>query len=107
LRTNIGNVATVEDAAAAFNPAERVNWKTITYVRPWGTLEGRQLVPPPGPASGTGEAWHARRRRHRRSQALCRKPLTDRKIPGGERPRRHGQTGIPEQLVAIKLVAKN
>jgi len=26
--------------------------------------------------------------------------------PGGEHPRRHGQTGIPEQLVEIKFVAK-
>jgi hypothetical protein len=34
LRTNIGNVAALEDAVAAFNPAERINGKTITHVRP-------------------------------------------------------------------------
>ena len=34
LRTNIGNVATLEDAVAAFNPTERINGKTIIHVRP-------------------------------------------------------------------------
>ena len=34
LRTNIGNVATLEDAVAAFNPTERINGKTIIRVRP-------------------------------------------------------------------------
>ena len=34
LRTNIGNVATLEDAVAAFNPTERRNGKTIIHVRP-------------------------------------------------------------------------
>jgi NADPH:quinone reductase-like Zn-dependent oxidoreductase len=34
LRTNIGNVATLEDAVAAFNATERVNGKTIIRVRP-------------------------------------------------------------------------
>jgi NADPH:quinone reductase-like Zn-dependent oxidoreductase len=34
LRTNIGNVASLEDAVAAFNPTERINGKTITRVRP-------------------------------------------------------------------------
>jgi NADPH:quinone reductase-like Zn-dependent oxidoreductase len=34
LRTNIGNVATLEDAVAAFNPTERINGKTIIQVRP-------------------------------------------------------------------------
>ncbi len=34
LRTNMGNVATLDDAVAALNPTERVNGKTIIRVRP-------------------------------------------------------------------------
>jgi NADPH:quinone reductase-like Zn-dependent oxidoreductase len=34
LRTNIGNVATLDDAVAAFNPTERLTGKTIIRVRP-------------------------------------------------------------------------
>lgn len=34
LRTNIGNVATLDDAVAALNPTERVKGKTIIRVRP-------------------------------------------------------------------------
>jgi NADPH:quinone reductase-like Zn-dependent oxidoreductase len=34
LRTNIGRVATLDDAVSAFNPTERVNGKTIIRVRP-------------------------------------------------------------------------
>ncbi|HJT06918.1 MAG TPA: NADP-dependent oxidoreductase [Stellaceae bacterium] len=34
LRTNIGNVATLADAVAAFNPTERISGKTIIRVRP-------------------------------------------------------------------------
>jgi hypothetical protein len=34
LRTNIGNVATLEDAVAALNPTERHNGKTIIRIRP-------------------------------------------------------------------------
>jgi NADPH:quinone reductase-like Zn-dependent oxidoreductase len=34
LRTNIGNVATLDDAVTAFNPTERHNGKTIIRVRP-------------------------------------------------------------------------
>ena len=34
LRTNIGNVATLDDAVTAFNPTERRNGKTIIRVRP-------------------------------------------------------------------------
>ena len=34
LRTNIGDVATLDDAVAALNPAERRNGKTIIHVRP-------------------------------------------------------------------------
>jgi NADPH:quinone reductase-like Zn-dependent oxidoreductase len=34
LRTAIGNIAALDDAVAAFNPAERVNGKTIIRVRP-------------------------------------------------------------------------
>jgi NADPH:quinone reductase-like Zn-dependent oxidoreductase len=33
LRTHIGQVATLDDAVAAFNPAERINGKTIIRVR--------------------------------------------------------------------------
>jgi len=34
LRTNIGNVSTLDDAIAAFNPTERIKGKTIIRVRP-------------------------------------------------------------------------
>jgi NADPH:quinone reductase-like Zn-dependent oxidoreductase len=34
LRTNIGNVATLDDAIAALNPTKRINGKTIISVRP-------------------------------------------------------------------------
>jgi NADPH:quinone reductase-like Zn-dependent oxidoreductase len=34
LRTNIGQVATLDDAVAAFNPTERIKGKTIIRVRP-------------------------------------------------------------------------
>ncbi|GAA5141867.1 NADP-dependent oxidoreductase [Pseudonocardia adelaidensis] len=34
LRTNIGNIATLDDAVAALNPSERVMGKTIIHVRP-------------------------------------------------------------------------
>src|SRR6202042_2427938 len=33
LQTNIGQVATLDDAVAAFNPTERINGKTIIRVR--------------------------------------------------------------------------
>ena len=34
LRTNIGNVASLDDAVAALNPTERISGKTIIRVRP-------------------------------------------------------------------------
>jgi NADPH:quinone reductase-like Zn-dependent oxidoreductase len=34
LRTNIGNVSTLDDAVAALNPTERIKGKTIIRVRP-------------------------------------------------------------------------
>jgi NADPH:quinone reductase-like Zn-dependent oxidoreductase len=34
LRTNIGNVATLDDAVAALNPTERRRGKTVISVRP-------------------------------------------------------------------------
>ena len=34
LRTNIGNIATLDDAVAAFNPAERISGQTIIRDRP-------------------------------------------------------------------------
>jgi hypothetical protein len=35
LRTVIGNVSTLDDAVAAFNPTERIKGKTIISVRPY------------------------------------------------------------------------
>ncbi|MGH8146946.1 MAG: hypothetical protein ACREPY_11495, partial [Rhodanobacteraceae bacterium] len=34
LRTNIGNVSTLDEAVAAFNPTQRIKGKTIIRVRP-------------------------------------------------------------------------
>jgi NADPH:quinone reductase-like Zn-dependent oxidoreductase len=34
LRTNIGNIATLDDAVPAFNPTERISGQTIIRVRP-------------------------------------------------------------------------
>jgi hypothetical protein len=34
LRTNIGTLAALDDAVAAFNPTERIEGKTIIRVRP-------------------------------------------------------------------------
>jgi hypothetical protein len=34
VRTNISNVAALDDAVAAFNPTERIKGKTIIRVRP-------------------------------------------------------------------------
>jgi hypothetical protein len=34
LRTNIGNIAPLDDAVAALNPTERVTGKTIIRIRP-------------------------------------------------------------------------
>ena len=34
LRTNIGNIATLGEAVAAFNPTKRISGKTIIRVRP-------------------------------------------------------------------------
>jgi NADPH:quinone reductase-like Zn-dependent oxidoreductase len=34
LRTIIGNVSTLDDAVAAFNPTERIKGKTIICIRP-------------------------------------------------------------------------
>ena len=34
LRTNIGKIATLDDAVAALNPTDRLNGKTIIRVRP-------------------------------------------------------------------------
>ena len=36
VRTNIGNVATLDDAVAAFNPTEPIKGKTIIRVDPQG-----------------------------------------------------------------------
>src|SRR5207253_6221146 len=55
LRTNIGNVSTLDDAVAAFNPTERIKGKTIIRVRPWGL----------GTASVLPSSWTASRRTSR------------------------------------------
>jgi len=34
LRTNIGNISTLDDAVTAFNPTKRMKGKTIIRVRP-------------------------------------------------------------------------
>ena len=34
LRTNIGNIASLDDAVAAFNPIKRISGKTIIRLRP-------------------------------------------------------------------------
>ncbi|QFY07184.1 molecular chaperone GroES [Nonomuraea phyllanthi] len=34
MRTNIGNIASLDDAVAAFNPTKRAKGKTIIRVRP-------------------------------------------------------------------------
>lgn len=34
LQTNIGNIAPLDDAVAAFNPTKRISGKTIIRVRP-------------------------------------------------------------------------
>ena len=39
VRTNIGNVATLDDAVAALNPTERIKGKTIISVRPSSTRQ--------------------------------------------------------------------
>jgi NADPH:quinone reductase-like Zn-dependent oxidoreductase len=41
LRTNIGNIATLDDAVAAFNPTKRISGKTIIRVRPGATRADR------------------------------------------------------------------
>src|SRR5215813_10672157 len=41
LRTNIGNIATLDDAVAAFNSTERISGKTIIRVRPRATRAHR------------------------------------------------------------------
>ena len=86
LRANIGNVATLEDAVAALNPTERsTGRRSSTFAREdSGTATGSALLV--DQRQSRGEAWPARRRRHRRSQAQCRKPLTDGNIPWWRAP---------------------
>src|SRR5262249_34072242 len=45
LRTNIGNVATLDDAVAAFNPTGRISGQTIIRVRPRATRTHRCTRP--------------------------------------------------------------
>ena len=45
LRTNIGNIETLDDAVAAFNPTERRKGKTIIRVRPVRTRGQRSVLP--------------------------------------------------------------
>jgi NADPH:quinone reductase-like Zn-dependent oxidoreductase len=51
LRTNIGTVATLDDAVAAFNPTERVKGKTVIRVRPLKHSGTRSLPEPQDIAS--------------------------------------------------------
>jgi NADPH:quinone reductase-like Zn-dependent oxidoreductase len=51
LRTNIGNVATLDDAVAALNPTERRKGKTIIRVRPVGLRDGDRSCRPRRSAS--------------------------------------------------------
>src|SRR6266704_2748297 len=51
LRTNIGNIATLDDAVAALNPTERRTGKTIIHVRPSGLGDSDRSCPPRGSAS--------------------------------------------------------
>src|SRR6201996_7295880 len=44
LRTNIGKIATLDDAVAALNPTERRNGKTIIRIRPYGLGDGSDPV---------------------------------------------------------------
>jgi hypothetical protein len=55
LRTNIGNIATLDDAVAAFNRTERRKGKTIIRVRPRATRADRSTRP-------AGDAQIGRRR---------------------------------------------
>jgi NADPH:quinone reductase-like Zn-dependent oxidoreductase len=41
LRTNIGTVATLDEAVSAFNPTNRINGKTIVRLRPCGELNAK------------------------------------------------------------------
>jgi NADPH:quinone reductase-like Zn-dependent oxidoreductase len=41
LRTNIGKVAALDNAVAAFNPTERIKGKTIIRVRPRSSVRTR------------------------------------------------------------------
>src|SRR5262249_53862341 len=45
LRAKIGNIATLDDAVAAFNPTERISGKTIIRVRPRATRAHRCTRP--------------------------------------------------------------
>ena len=60
LRTNIGNVATLDDAVAAFNPTERISGQTIIRVRPW-IVRLRSLVASAGAAATTSIRRGSRR----------------------------------------------
>src|SRR5262249_37179596 len=45
LRTNIGKIATLDDAVAAFNPTDRISVKTIIRVLPLATRAHRSTRP--------------------------------------------------------------
>ena len=44
LRTNIGNVAVLDEAIAAFNPTERIKGKTIIRVHPRSSVRTRKIA---------------------------------------------------------------
>src|SRR3954470_7696743 len=60
LRTNIGNVSTLDDAVAALNPTERIQGKTIIRVRAWGLAEAERFCSPRGSSSSFG-SWRSSR----------------------------------------------
>src|SRR5262249_14675128 len=65
LRTNIGNVSTLDDAVAAFNPTERIKGKTIIRVRGGcaGRMHPRSVLHRPAAASRVGGDRSTNRRR--------------------------------------------
>src|SRR3954470_4647232 len=60
LRTNIGNVSTLDQAVAAFNSTERRAGKTIIRVRAWGLAEAERFCSPRGSSSSFG-SWRSSR----------------------------------------------
>ena len=68
LRTNIGNVATLDDAVAAFNPTERIEREddhprsSVSDTRPWTRLLSRRTEAPRSGRASTIWRWLPQRR---------------------------------------------